>query len=137
MRRGQREFLVGGFVTAVAAVALSVWLGGSIMEQRGPLIAATVLALGDTLVALWVAGPEERRSRPVAWARCGLTAAVLTFVGLWVIIVPAVFASIAATASGRNVMALGAFAVAAVAGAIVVWATHRFAWRRVAPKAAA
>lgn len=137
MRDGFQQFVLAGLAAAAAAVLLAVWLGGSPTAQRTSLIAAGVLALGDIVAALWAAGAEERRVRAIPWARCGLIAAALTFVGLWLVIIPAVFAARAAASAGDALPLYGVLALAVVGGAIVVWATHRFAWRRFAPKAAA
>lgn len=137
MRRGQTQFALAGLGVATAAVLLAAWFGGSPTAQATSLIAAGVLAVGDTLAALWAAGPEERRRALLEWARCGLVAAVLTFVGLYVIVIPTLFAALAAAANGQTLMMYGVLALAAVGGALVVWGTHRFAWRRVAPKAGA
>lgn len=135
MRSGLREFTLIGLAAALAAVALAVWLGGGLTEPRTALIAAGALAVGDTAAALWAAGSDERQRRLVAWARCGLVAAALSFIGLWVVIIPAVFAGMAAQSSTQPALAYGALAFAVIGGAVVVWATHRFAWRRFAPKA--
>jgi hypothetical protein len=132
-----QEFALAGLAVAVIAVAAAAWFGHSILEQSTSLIGAAVLAAGDTLAALWAAGPEERKARPLAWARCGLIAAVLTFVGLWAIIIPALTASAAAAERGQTAMSYGIGAFALLGGAIAVFSIHRFAWRRAAPKAAA
>jgi peptidoglycan/LPS O-acetylase OafA/YrhL len=135
MRKGLRDFTLVGLAAAVAAVVLAVWLGGGLTGQRTALIAAGVLAVGDTAAALWAAGGEERRRRIVPWMRCGLIAAALSFIGLWIVIIPAVFAGMAAGSGTQPALAYAALAFAIIAGAVVVWATHRFTWRRFAPKA--
>ena len=135
MRQGQTQFALAGLGVATVAVLLATWLGGSPTAQATSLIAAGVLAVGDTFAALWAAGAEQRKAGILAWARCGLVAAALTFVGLYVIVMPALFAALTAAANGQTLVMYGVLALAVVVGALMVWGTHRFAWRRVAPKA--
>ena len=137
MRNGQTQFALAGLGVATLAVLLAASIGRSATEQATSLIAAGVLAAGDTLAALWAAGPEARRRDLIGWARCGVMPAALTFVGLYIIVIPAAFASIAAAANGQTLAMIGVLALAIVGGALVVWGTHRFAWRRIAPKAGA
>lgn len=133
MRKGYQLFSGAGLAVAAVAVALTVWLGGGADNPRSSLIAAAALAIGDVAAALWAAGAAERAQRLMMWARVGLAAAIMSFVGLWLIVIPLAFFALASGAANSGV----AFAVALIAGALLVWATHRLAWRRVAPKAGA
>lgn len=133
MREHYQAFAGAGLAVAAIAVALSAWLGGGVGDQRTGIVAAVTLALGDVAAALWAAGAAERGKNPTAWARVGLIAAILSFVGLWLIVIPLSLYALGADGT-RTAMAA---AVALAAGALIVWATHRLAWRRFAPKAGA
>lgn len=136
MRRSFTAFALAGLAVAVLAIVLAGWLGRSIADQRTVLIAAAVLAVGDVAAALWVAGADERKRRPVAWARCGLVAAALSFVVLLAVIIPAVFVVFAdARAGAARAYAVVAFAL--LSGLFLVWLSLRLAWRRAAPKVGA
>ncbi len=133
MRKDYHLFAGAGLVAASIAVALAMWLGGGIEDQSTGLIAAAGLAIGDVAAALWAAGAAERAQRLMAWARVGLEAAILSFVGLWLIVIPLAFFALAGDAAQTSIAA----ALALSAGALLVWAVHRLAWRRLAPKAGA
>lgn len=133
MRTDYQVFTGAGLAVAAIAVALAIWLGGGVNDQSTGLIAAAALAIGDVAAALWAAGAAERAQRFMAWARVGLAAAIMSFVGLWLIVIPLAFFALANGAANSGV----AIAVAVIAGAVLVWAAHRLAWRRVAPKAGA
>lgn len=135
MRKAPRAFVFAGLAITAIALALAVWLGDGMVDPRTGLIAAGVLAVGDVLAALWAAGPEERKRRPLAWVRCGLAAAALSFVGLWAVVAPAAFIGIMGGSGGEPIWTYAALAFALVGGVILIWATHGLAWRRVAPKA--
>ncbi len=130
MRNDYRAFSYAGLAIAAIAVALTVWLGGGVDNQKTGLIAAAALAIGDVAAALWAAGAAERARRLMAWARVGLAAAILSFVGLWLIVIPLAFFALANGAASTAI----ALALAVSASAVLVWAGHRLAWRRLAPK---
>ncbi|MBL8537210.1 MAG: hypothetical protein JNM59_07380 [Hyphomonadaceae bacterium] len=134
MRRGVRTFALGGLITAFAAVALGVWLGGGLSDQRTALFTAIVLVIGDVASAFVAAGVQEARARPVAWARVGLVAAALNFVGLWLLVIPPTFVAIIGGAGAAPIWTYTGVALAVAAGVIIVWYSHRLAWRRAAPK---
>ena len=134
MTRGVRLFALAGLIAAAVAVALGIWLGGGLSDQRTALFTAIVLTIGDVGAALMAAGAQERRQRPVAWARVGLVAAVLSFVGLWVLVIPPVFIAIMGGAGAQPIWTYAVVAFAIFAGFVIVWYAHRLAWRRMAPK---
>lgn len=134
MTQGVRLFALGGLITAAVAVALGIWLGGGLSDQRTALFTAIALIIGDVGAALLAAGAQERKQRPVAWARVGLLAAVLSFVGLWVLVIPLAFIAIMGGAGAQPILTYAAVAFAIFAGLVIVWYTHRLAWRRMAPR---
>lgn len=123
------RFIIAGAAAAACAAALAVWLGDGASGQRSGLIAAGALVAGDVLAALWAPGGEERKRRPLAWARVGLAAAMGTFVGLWLLVLPIIILGVSDPSRAYAALGLGA-----VLGALVVWITHVAAWRRIAPK---
>ncbi|MBY0565026.1 MAG: hypothetical protein K2P58_12670 [Hyphomonadaceae bacterium] len=131
--RDARPFAAAGLVVAALAVTLGLWLGGGLSDQRAALFTAIVLVIGEPLAALWAAGPEERKRRPLAWVRTGLVAATLSFIGLWVLVVPSAFIAIMGGAGADPLWTYIAIAFALFAAVVIVWYTHRFAWRRAAP----
>ena len=133
MRKDYQTFSIAGLAIAAIAVALALWLGDGVNDRRTGLIAAATLAVGDVAAALWAAGASERAQRAMAWARVGLVAAMLSFVGLWLIVIPLAFFALSNSAANTSI----AIAAALVAGALLVWTTHRLAWRRAAPKPSA
>ncbi len=130
MRKDYHAFSMAGLAVAAIAVALALWLGEGVGDQKTGLIAAAALAIGDVAAALWAAGASERAQRAMAWARVGLVAAILSFVGLWLVVIPLAFFALSNSAANTTL----AIAVALIAGALLVWTTHRLAWRRAAPK---
>ncbi len=132
MRGGFQTFSLAGLASAIAAGVLSVWLGGSVTDQRAALTAAAALAIGNVGAALWAAGEEERRRQPVAWARCGLVAAALNFVVLNVVTGPALHYMM--TAADRTPALFGGLTLALGFSLLLVWLSLRLAWRRFAPK---
>lgn len=133
MRKDYHAFSMAGLAVAAIAVALALWLGEGVGDQKTGLIAAAALAIGDVAAALWAAGASERAQRAMAWARVGLVAAILSFVGLWLVVIPLAFFALSNSAANTTL----AIAVALFAGALLVWTTHRLAWRRAAPKTGA
>lgn len=130
MRKDYQAFAGAGLAVAGVAVALAAWLGRDVGDQRTGIIAALALAAGDIAAALWAAGAAERGKNLIAWARVGLVAAILSFVGLWLIVIPLSLYALGADGVRTAMAAIAALA----AGALIVWATHRLAWRRFAPK---
>jgi hypothetical protein len=129
-----RTFAIGGLVAAAVAVALGLWLGGGLSDQRAALFTAMALAVGDVVAALIAAGAEERKKRPVAWMRVGLIAAVLSFIGMWLLVLPPAFIAIMGGAGAEPIWTYAAVGFAIFAAVVIVWYTHRLAWRRAAPK---
>jgi len=135
MRRDEKTFATGGVIVALLAFVVGAWLVGSIAEQRTAIAVAVLLVAGQVGLALWAAGAEERRRRPLAWARVGLVAALFSFIATLAAAPPAVFIGVLAGAGGQPAVAILAVLLAiGVAGAII-WYALRMAWRRTAPKA--
>lgn len=128
MRQDYKTFAIAGLGVAAISVALAHWFGDGDGGQRTSLIVAAALAVGDVAAALWAAGASERARRLMAWVRVGLVAAALNFVGLWLIVIPLTFLTLSSGVSKVTIV------IALIVGALLVWATHRLAWRRAAPK---
>jgi Ca2+/H+ antiporter len=134
MKTGFLTFTLIGLAVAAMATAAAVASGGT--GQSAALITAAILAAGDAGAALFAAGEQERKIQAIAWVRCGLIAAALSFVALYVFVVPAALYALAAAASANLTLRSGAIFAASIAlGALLVWFSLRLAWRRAAPKA--
>jgi len=133
MRKSFQAFAVAGLAASVAALAISAALAQRLAENLVSIIIAVLLVIGLVASALWAAGPQERKTRAMEWVRCGLVAAVLTFIVMLVVVIPALLIALN-NGGGAPGTYLGV-AVALIVGLVLIWLSLRLAWRRAAPKA--
>ena len=100
MIRGAKAFARLGLAAGAVAILLAATVTGSVAEQKTALAAAFLLALCEVAAALVAAGPEERKRRPLAWVRVGLFAALASFIAIFALAIPTVFATVMTGAGG-------------------------------------
>ena len=134
MIRGAKAFARLGLAAGAVAILLAATVTGSVAEQKTALAAAFLLALCEVAAALVAAGPEERKRRPLAWVRVGLFAALASFIAIFALAIPTVFATVMTGAGGNLIVAMTVWGLAVLFGGWVIMRTHEIVWRRFAPK---
>jgi hypothetical protein len=137
MRPGFPRFVGLGLLSAVLAAAAAFAATAAQAFNLSSLAAASVLIVGDVAAAFFAAGAGQPKGAASAWIRCGLVAAILSFVALAALVIPAMTTLSAGAGEGEPMRRYAIIAFTLAAGAVLIWYAHRFAWRRFAPKAGA
>lgn len=134
MSPGPKTFARLGLAACALSVVLAALITGSVAEQKTALAAAALLVFCESGAALFAAGLDERKRRPVAWIRVGLIAAMLSFVAIFALAIPTVFVTVLSGAGGSLVIALTVLALGVALGGLAIMRVHEVVWRRFAPK---
>lgn len=134
MKLSFRAYTVAGLGITLIAILLGPVATNLFLDARTLLTSAIVLLLGEAGLALWMAGPDERRARFVRWLLAGFATGALTALMLMLAAGIGYFLAIGV---GLSYGAFATMGVAFAAAGLVIgssYLAHWLAWRVLVAK---